>query len=258
MNLAAVASHYLGVSLDKTEQTGDWSGALSDSQLAYAASDSRILLQLWDCLAGRLRENGLERIADIEFACAPALARAEYDGISLDLGQWEHLCTDIQNQYEMALQALYAYSGEPSYQLTLWGGEEALDVNFDSNAYVLKLLKKNGIQVSSTSRYSLAPYHNHPLVKALTEYRKYAQLLSGFLHPLPGRSIRLRAGCTQNTVRSALTAEECAAGGRISSKSQGKPVSAAASGRRRGVSLSLPTIPRLSCGWPPRFQEMCG
>ena len=61
VNLAAVASHYLGVSLDKTEQTGDWSGALSDSQLAYAASDSRILLQLWDCLAGSERTawNGL-------------------------------------------------------------------------------------------------------------------------------------------------------------------------------------------------------
>lgn len=187
VSLSSVASHYLGVSLDKTEQTGDWSGALSDSQLAYAALDSRILLQLWDCLSDRLRENRLERIADIEFACAPALARAEYDGISLDLGQWERLCTDIQSQYEKALQALYAYSGEPSCQLTLWGGEEALDVNFDSNAYVLKLLKKNGIQVSSTSRYSLAPYHNHPLVKALTDYRKYAKLLSGFLHPLPAQ-----------------------------------------------------------------------
>lgn len=187
VSLAAVSSHYLGTELDKTEQTGDWSGALTDTQLEYAALDSRILLQLWECLKEQLRENGLERIADIEFACVPALARAEYDGISLDLEQWERLCADIQSQYERSLQALYAYSGEPSYQLTLWGGEEALDVNFDSNSYVLKLLKKNGISVSSTSRYSLAPYHNNPLVKALSDYRKYSKLLSGFLHPLPAQ-----------------------------------------------------------------------
>ena len=187
VSLAAVSSHYLGTELDKTEQTGDWSGALTDTQLDYAALDSRILLQLWKCLKEQLRENGLERITDIEFACVPALARAEYDGISLDLEQWERLCADIQSQYERSLQALYAYSGEPSYQLTLWGGEEALDVNFDSNSYVLKLLKKNGISVSSTSRYSLAPYHNNPLVKALSDYRKYSKLLSGFLHPLPAQ-----------------------------------------------------------------------
>ena len=52
---------------------------------------------------------------------------------------------------------------------------------------LLKLLKKNGISVSSTSRYSLAPYHNNPLVKALSDYRKYSKLLSGFLHPLPAQ-----------------------------------------------------------------------
>ena len=33
VSLAAVSSHYLGTELDKTEQTGDWSGALTDTQL---------------------------------------------------------------------------------------------------------------------------------------------------------------------------------------------------------------------------------
>lgn len=119
VNLASVAFHYLGEEVDKTEQTGDWSGHLTRTQLEYAA--------------------------------------------------------------------LYAFSGKPSYQLTLWGGEEALDVNFDSNAYVLRLLRENGIPVMSTSHYSLAPYQKQPLVKALTDYRKYAKLLSGFLHPLPAQ-----------------------------------------------------------------------
>lgn len=187
VSLAAVAEHYLGESLDKTEQTGDWGGSLSASQLEYAALDSGILLRLWECLGKQLQDNGLERVAQIEFACAPALAWTEYDGICLDLEQWEALCADIQEQYEKSLKALYAFSGEPVFQLTLWGTQEAVDVNFDSNTYVLRLLRENGIRVPSTSRYSLAPYHNHPLVKALTDYRRYAKLLSGFLHPLPAQ-----------------------------------------------------------------------
>lgn len=187
VSLAAVASHYLGEELDKTEQTGDWGGRLTRARLEYAALDAGILLRLWECLGQKLCENGLERAAQIEFDCVPALAWTEYDGICLDLAQWKRLTEDVEIQYEKALQALYAYSGQPSRQLTLWGTEEAWDVNFDSNVYILKLLQKNGIPVTATSHYSLAPYHDHPLVKALTDYRKYAKLLSGFLHPVPGQ-----------------------------------------------------------------------
>lgn len=187
VSLASVALHYLGVRMDKTEQAGDWGKTLTEAQLKYAALDSGILLRLWEQLGRELRENGLERVAQIEFACAPALAWTEYDGICLDQKQWVILSADIEARYEKSLQALYVFSGEPTYQLTLWGGEEALDVNFESNAFVLRLLRKNGIPVTATSHYSLAPYHDRPLVKALTDYRKYAKLLSCFLHPVPGQ-----------------------------------------------------------------------
>lgn len=46
--LAAVADHYLGIRMDKTEQTGLWdSTSLTGSQLAYAALDAGILLKLY-------------------------------------------------------------------------------------------------------------------------------------------------------------------------------------------------------------------
>lgn len=184
-SLAAAALHYLGITLDKTEQTGDWSADLTDSQAEYAALDAEILLRLYEAMNAQLSAYGMERVADIEFQCVLAIAHTEYYGIHLNLDQWEPLCQTTEQSYEAALQTLYTYSGTPSYQLTLWGGEEALDVNFDSNPYVLKLLRENGIPVTSTSRRSLAPYHSHPLVKALADYRTYSKLLSTFLHPLP-------------------------------------------------------------------------
>lgn len=186
--LAAAVDHYLGIKLDKTEQTGPWdSDSLTESQLAYAALDAEILLKLYDIMKPLLARHGLEWTASIEFACAIAIAHTEYDGIHLDLDQWDRLRRKTEKQYDDALETLYTYSGTPTYQLTLWGGEEALDVNFESNPYVLKLLNRYGIPVSSTSRRSLAPYHNHPLVQALTEYRRHSKALSSFLHPIPAQ-----------------------------------------------------------------------
>lgn len=184
-NLAAVSQHYLGITLDKTEQTGDWSLELTDSQAEYAALDAGILLRLYEVMNAQLSKYGMERVANIEFQCVSAIAHTEYYGIHLNLEQWEPLCRITEQACEAALQTLYTYSGTPSYQLTLWGGEEALDINFESNPYVLKLLRKNGIPVTSTSRRSLASYHTHPLVEALSDYRRYSKLLSSFLHPLP-------------------------------------------------------------------------
>lgn len=186
--LAAVADHYLGIRMDKTEQTGPWdSTSLTGSQLAYAALDAGILLKLYGVMKPLLAHHGLDRIASIEFACASAIAHTEYDGINLDLEQWDSLRRKTEKQYNDALETLYTYSGTPTYQLTLWGGEEALDVNFESNPYVLKLLNRYGIPVNSTSRRSLAPYHNQPLVQALTEYRRHSKSLSSFLHPIPAQ-----------------------------------------------------------------------
>lgn len=187
-SLSAVSEHYLRVPLDKTEQTGNWeSAALSESQLEYAALDAAILLPLREVMGPLLTRNGLERIASIEFACVSAIARTEYDGIYLDLDKWSALRSQTEVLFNSALETLYEYSGRPAYQLNLWGGEEALDVNFDSNPYVLKLLNRYGIPVDSTSRRNLAPYHDQPLVKALLEYRKHSKSLSSFLQPIPAQ-----------------------------------------------------------------------
>lgn len=121
------------------------------AQLIYAALDAAILLKLRDVMVPLLEKHGLNRIAGMEFACASALAHTEYQGIYLDTGSWNRLLAKTETLYKNSLEALYTYSGTPSYQLTLWGGEEALDVNFDSNPYVLKLLNRHGIPVTSTS-----------------------------------------------------------------------------------------------------------
>lgn len=185
-NLAAVAAHYLDEEVDKGEQKSNWGEALSESQIAYAAKDAAVLLRLRDAMMPQLYANGLAQIAKIEFACVQAMAQMEYSGIALDQTRWEQLTEETQQLQNDALEKLYAYSGRPTYQLTLWGEEIPLEKgNFESNPYVLQLLRQNGVDVPSTDKRHLAPFAAHPLVQALSDYRRSAKALSSFLYPMP-------------------------------------------------------------------------
>jgi len=62
--LVDLARYYLGVEIDKSEQTSDWlSSTLTTEQIAYAANDVRHLVPLLYALLSDLRHQGLERLA---------------------------------------------------------------------------------------------------------------------------------------------------------------------------------------------------
>jgi len=185
VNLAALARHYLGEDVDKEEQKGDWSGELTESQLLYAARDAEILLRLREVMVKEIFGNGLSAVARIEFSCVHAIAEMEYTGICLDTDRWGKLIEQTEKERDTALNTLYTYAGQPIEQMSLLGENVVIDHNFDSNPYILKLLRDNGIETSSTSKRDLSAFAGHPLVKAVSAYRKAAKALSSFLYPMP-------------------------------------------------------------------------
>ena len=69
IGLAALLEKYLGVKLDKRYQRADWSSRpLSPEMLAYAAADTRYLLQLRDILRDQLTQKGRLGWGQEEFA----------------------------------------------------------------------------------------------------------------------------------------------------------------------------------------------
>src|SRR5216684_7710589 len=79
---------YLGLSLDKSLQESDWTGALTAAQLAYAARDAAVLLPLAEKLAAEIATAGLAQVAEIEMRACPALAWLEAAGVPLDPERW--------------------------------------------------------------------------------------------------------------------------------------------------------------------------
>jgi len=191
VNLAALARHYLQQELPKEEQKGDWSGTLRDEQLVYAARDAQILLDLRNVMVPLLRDNRLKEVARLEFACVRAIAQMEYRGIHVNLEKWAELRRKTEAVRDAALESLYAYTGRPMMQMSLFGEDVSIGRNLDSNPYILSLLHKHGIDVADTSHYSLGVFQSHPLVSALLEYRKAGKSLSSFLLPFPDLVNRL-------------------------------------------------------------------
>lgn len=182
--LDALAKHYLNEILAKDEQKSDWTGVLTESQLEYAAKDAEILLRLREIMVKKLYENHLAEVALIEFSCSHAVAQMEYNGICLDVSGWIRLRGEKEKERGSALKILHGFAGKPS-QISLLGDDAVPEYNFDSNPFVLDLLRSNGIPARSTSKKELSQYRNHPVVQALSEYRRASKALSSFLYPIP-------------------------------------------------------------------------
>ncbi len=74
--------------LDKEMQRSDWAGTLTQEQLDYAARDATVLRPLFDTLMAKITEAKLERTAEIEAHCLPAVVRMGTQGVAVDRDAW--------------------------------------------------------------------------------------------------------------------------------------------------------------------------
>lgn len=90
--LDAVAEVFLGIEVDKSEQTSDWSKPnLTWSQIAYAVKDAQIMIPLWREMVPRLEADDLLLTAVIDFDAVKPITRTELNGMHLNRDKWTSL-----------------------------------------------------------------------------------------------------------------------------------------------------------------------
>ncbi|MEK6300187.1 MAG: DNA polymerase [Acidobacteriota bacterium] len=191
--LAAVTERHLGEVIDKSMQTSDWSGPLSQSQQEYAAKDAALLLPLGEKLSAKLAELNLTDVAKLEFECVLPLAAMELAGMAIDPICWRALVANLERAHEILSEELRRALAAGVPQLNLFG--EPPNINLDSPAQVTDALSQMGIKVEGTRSWQLqAVAKDHPAITKLLEYRSVQKLLSsygpsllGHIHPITGR-----------------------------------------------------------------------
>jgi DNA polymerase-1 len=172
--LDRVAERELGTTLPKEKQRSDWSGALSDAQLEYAARDAAVLLPLYSRLAERVRAAGMARTAQIEMRCLPAIVWMSSIGVPFDLVNWEDLAAEAGREAERLERCLIqAAPTRDGYLSTEWAW------NVDSPQQMQELFRLLGLEVQSTNDDALAAL-DHPLAALLREYRSAAKLATTY------------------------------------------------------------------------------
>ena len=178
-SLEAVAQRNLGVQMDKTAQTSDWSGELHTYQLEYAARDASTLVPLQEALEARLDEMDLKMTSRLEFDCILPIAVMELAGVFLDSALWRTQVARIRAEHHKCAEALQAELSRGASQLTLF--EEAVQINLDSPQQVRDALAGIGIEVEGTSEWRLHRLaEEYPVIKLLLEYRGLSKSLSSY------------------------------------------------------------------------------
>lgn len=143
--LKRVAQRYLGITMDKTLQTCDWSKPLSKYHIEYCVNDIQVPLKLYERQKELLEKNGLTKAAEIEFGCVPATAEMKLNGFRFDTEGARRLLDQL---------VLPDMAGLSPY----------------SAPQILDYFAKQGIELSDTQEATLKAV-NHDMARRILEYR---------------------------------------------------------------------------------------
>jgi DNA polymerase-1 len=151
--------------LDKKERLSDWEAEdLTDEQLRYAAEDAAVLLPLYRSLSGKIHTVGLERVAEIEHRCLPAVIWTAANGVPFDRARWQALASSAQAEAAHVLDELNRVAPRQP------GSFDFHTRNWDSAAQVREAFALAGVELTDTADETLAGI-DHPLAALLRQYR---------------------------------------------------------------------------------------
>ncbi len=171
-SLEAVSLRYLDRHLDKQNQTSDWSGPLTDSQIEYAATDVEVLVQLYPILSEEIIQRKLRRVSQLEFRTVMPVAAMELHGMRLDLKVWGELESRMEVRSQELEEQILTYLRR-SDDLP---GMNTLNLNAPEQ--VRDALAELGIELPGTSESHLKKHiGDHPVIKLLLDFRHVSRIL---------------------------------------------------------------------------------
>ena len=115
--LSDLCATHLTIPVDKTLQTSDWSGALTESQLRYAAADALYTRLLFEKLMPLIQQQGSERVYKVCKEAQQAVVDMELAGMPFDVEAHKILLEKLTRERE-------------GYQISL--REHLKDINLNS------------------------------------------------------------------------------------------------------------------------------
>lgn len=158
----------------------------------YAAEDADITLQLYQVLAPKLRESGVEQLFyDIEIPLMAVLSDMEAAGVRLDLEAIAEISETLASDIRQTEERIYELAGE-KFNIA---SPKQLGMILFEKLKVTDKPKRTKTKQYATSEDVLARLRSkHPIIDVILEYRQLAKLkntyvdaLPALIHPATGR-----------------------------------------------------------------------
>ena len=174
LSLAAVSRRHAGVTLDKGEQaTFELGAELTPDQVRYAVGDVACLPRMVDKQVELLDKEGLFRVAELEFALLPIVARLQLTGMLVNQDQLDRLLPEYERKVAEQQALLRDMVGDQDFNPGSWQ---------QVKAYLHDILR---IPVKDTSEKTLQKHQDGvPFVRELLRYRTQAKRLGTYIRPL--------------------------------------------------------------------------
>jgi DNA polymerase I len=192
-SLATLAKSHLGWTIDKELQTSDWCAKeLSQDQISYAALDAVGALRLYEALYEELNERALFNVYTLMLKASQPIAMMELNGIAFNteahgklMAAWEKEKEDVKGVLKDLMGPELNFASNP--QISDW-----MKNNLDAD--VLEKWPKTKKGQLQTGAQTLANFSDHPVIKPLLRFKKFAKLLSTYgskyaahVNPITGR-----------------------------------------------------------------------
>ena len=204
VSLQALGYKYCDILLDKDVRGLINKGPINSRIIQYAANDVKYLLPIKESQLvayERFKEkfNTTDAILDLENEVVKVLARINYNGINIDRQKYEKEVSATVNKEVLEITAklndIAAEEFKLPYSYDLYSGMKLVQINWDSPAQKLRLLKKIAPDLESTNAESIAKHlHVHKIFGLLADYNKLKKLESSFgtkfldqINPVTGR-----------------------------------------------------------------------
>lgn len=203
--LAYVAEKYTGIILNKDQQKSfiDMKPVemFTPEQLEYASKDVEILFPIYDAQAKIIKEDGLERVMQLENDLAGVTAAMEIEGIPIDINSWRSKIDGYKKKYQKSSDKLVSMAyDETNLDEQLGIFERGTKLNLGSPKQVADVLTRLGVELPKspkgnymTDERTLSTI-NHPFAVELLEYRGLAKIMDSYgesllahIHPFTNR-----------------------------------------------------------------------
>ena len=142
----------------------------------YAEQDAALTLKLWDQLHGRIQENGLTKIFQMECDLIPLLLEMRWRGVRIDTNRAEQVCEELSKREQ---QLMVEFRRKFGTTVEIW-----------ANASIEKAFKQNSLWYPKTAKGMAsfqAPWleaHEHELPKMIVQIRKLNKARTTFIEKM--------------------------------------------------------------------------